>query len=98
MAGLGRVHKHRRRARRCQRGGDLAPDVSALAHAHDDDPTTTGQHDLNGLHELLTHPLSQVLHGLRLDPEGLTGQRQALDCIERDGWTHRSILVSDLPT
>ena len=34
VAGLGRVHEHGRRAGGGQRGGDLAADVAALAHAH----------------------------------------------------------------
>ena len=46
VAGLGRMHEHRRRAGRGQRGGDLAADVAALAHAHHHHPAAHRQHQL----------------------------------------------------
>jgi hypothetical protein len=49
MAGLGRVHKHGGRAGGRQRGGDLAADVAALAHAHHHHATLAVQHQLGGL-------------------------------------------------
>jgi hypothetical protein len=36
VARLRRMHEHRRRPRRCESGRDLAADMAALAHAHDD--------------------------------------------------------------
>jgi hypothetical protein len=49
VAGLGRVHEERRRAGGRQRGGDLAADVAALAHAHHDHAAAGRQHHLHGL-------------------------------------------------
>ena len=47
VAGLGRMDEERRRAGRGERRRDLAADVAALAHAHDDDPAAAGEHRLH---------------------------------------------------
>ena len=51
VAGLGRMDEEGRRAGRGERGGDLAADMAALAHAGDDDPAGGGADDLDGAGE-----------------------------------------------
>jgi hypothetical protein len=67
VAGLGRVHEERGRAGGGQRGGDLAADVSALAHAHDDGATAAREHGLHRARETLALARGQRLQRTRLD-------------------------------
>jgi hypothetical protein len=82
VAGLGRVHEHRRRAGGGQRGGDLAPDVAALAHAHHDHAAAAGEHQVDGAHEGVGHRAGDArLQGeqrLRLDGERLRAESATL--------------------
>ena len=76
VAGLGRVHEERRRAGRRQRGGDLAADVAALAHAHHDDAAAALQHRLHRAREAFALARRQPQQRARLDLEGALGQAQ----------------------
>jgi hypothetical protein len=77
MAGLGRVHKHRRGAGGRQRGGDLAAHMAALAHAH---------HHHAAAHASIIAPPARSVAGTGLEPEHrggfdvecLLGQAQGL--------------------
>ena len=76
VAGLGRVHEEGRRAGGGQRGGDLAADVAALAHAHHDDAAAALQHRLHRGREACALARRQFLQCARLDLEGLRCQRE----------------------
>ena len=82
---FGRVHEERGRAGGCQRGGDLAPHMAALAHAHDDHAPGRGQQQLHRLHKHLAQARAQALQYLGLDIEGLAPQAQGLRGIEGRG-------------
>ncbi len=59
MAGFGGVHEERRSAGGGERGGDLAGDVSGLAHAADDDPAAAFEADGAGARETAIEPRHQ---------------------------------------
>ena len=76
MAGLGGMHEEGRCAGGGQRRGDLAADMAALAHAHDDDPAAAFEHRLNAARETFALARGQRLQRLRLDLEGPLRQLQ----------------------
>jgi len=82
VAGLGRVHEQRWRAGGGQRGGDLAPDVAALAHAHHHNPAAQQQDLLHGPRERVAGARLQPGHGGRFDVESHLGQAQGLGRVE----------------
>ena len=93
MAGLSGVNKHGRGAGRCQRGGDLAADVAALAHAHHNHPATAGQHDLHGARKLGPNAAGKPQHGCGFYLNGLACKGLCLLCIEMGNVkTHPRIL------
>jgi hypothetical protein len=83
VARFARVHEHRRRAGRGQRGGDLAADVAALAHAHHDDAAVAFEHRLHRLREGRALACFQAEQRLRLDVEGVARELQRALGIER---------------
>jgi len=69
VAGLAGVNEERRRAGRGERRRDLAADMTALAHAHDDDPAAAREQGLHRGDEGLALARLESLDGTRLDVE-----------------------------
>ena len=76
MARFARVDKERRCPGRGQRRRHLAADVAALAHAHDDDATATGEDGAEGGDEALALARLQRIECARFDVERRTRQRK----------------------
>ena len=74
MAGLGRVHKHGRRAGGSQGGHDLAPDVSAFTHPHHHHTSPGVQHHFDRLRKSVAHPAFESENRSRLNVECFMGQ------------------------
>src|SRR5690606_20473673 len=53
------MHEEGRRSRTRQRGGDLASDMSRLAHARNDNTASTVKHQLAGGHKIIIDLLGQ---------------------------------------
>jgi hypothetical protein len=82
-----------------QRCGQLAANMSTLAHPHDDHPPLNGQHHPDHQHKRHAHALFQAEHGLRLGIESFPRQAQNLVVVERHvlrrGVGHAGILSAD---
>ncbi len=76
MAGLARMHEHRRRAGGRQRRGDLASDVPTFSHAHHDDTAGALEHREAGAAEALVLARLQANDRARFDVEGLAREPQ----------------------
>ena len=74
VAGLAGVHEERRCTRRRQRGGDLAADVAALAHAADHHPPAAGEDQLAGAREAGAESRNEGGDGVGLQPEHFAGE------------------------
>ena len=94
MAGFGRVHELRRGAGGGQRGGQLAADVTALAHAHDHHAPPAGQQALQGAGESRVDAGGQGLHRLGLDDQGVAGQGEGAPGVESHGGSHARIMAA----
>ena len=68
-----------------QRGGDLAADVAALAHAHHHHAAAHVEHGLDGAGEVVAGAGLQPQHGRGLDVEGVAGQLQGALGVEWGG-------------
>ena len=88
MAGLGRMHKQRRRAGGCQGGGNLARHMPRLAHAGDDDAPAGRRQQVHSAGK----PRVQA-GGKRLQPGRLGGKHISGDIKVarqgREGGSHR---------
>ena len=78
MAGFSRVHKEGGCTGGGQGGSNLAANVAAFAHAHDDDATTHRQHGLHRVDESFSQALLHVEHRLGFNRQGLTRQVQQM--------------------
>ena len=85
MAGFGRMHKQGRCACGSQRGGNLAADMSAFSHPHDDHAAPACQHQPNRLGKLGADTASQAQHGGGFYFKGLAGKAQDLLGIKGGG-------------
>jgi hypothetical protein len=85
MAGFTGVDKKRRRAGRSQGGGDLAPDVATLAHAHHHHTALAGQAGTHGLNEALALARGQAQQGTGFNLEGLPRHRQRARAVHARG-------------
>ena len=89
VAGFGGVHEHRRSAGGRERGRNLAPDMTALAHAHHHDAAAALQHGLRRLGETVALARLQSEQGIGLDVESVARQLQGASRVEggsRFGW------------
>ena len=69
MAGLAGMDEEGRRSGRGERRRDLAADVPALAHAHDDDPAAAREHGAKRCQEAVALALLQCIERPRFDVE-----------------------------
>ena len=83
VAGLGGMDEHGRRAGGCQRRGDLAADVAALAHAHDHDAAANTQYPLHCPGKALVGAGLQAQHRSCFDVERFQRQAQRLGRVIR---------------
>ena len=86
VACLGRMHELGRRSGGRKRGGDLLPDMAALAHAGHDDPALAAQHQLRRLFEVLRKPIGQC------GPQRLHPLDLAADAAFRHGRRHETCM------
>jgi hypothetical protein len=84
------VDEQRRRARGGERRGDLAPDVTTLAHAHHDDPARAAQDGLDHRGEPCPLLVLKLQQRLGLNAQGLTGHADGPLGIEGRGGRGRS--------
>ena len=85
MAGFSRMDEHSRRSSGSECGGNLASDMTALAHAHDNHPTADTQHHLDGVRKRLIKMLLQTKHSGSLDVQCLARQSNGLLCLTVSG-------------
>ena len=67
--GLGGMHDERRRAGAGERGRNLPPDYSGLAHAGDYDPPFAAEDHIDGALEAFAYPVAQLENGFGLDAQ-----------------------------
>jgi hypothetical protein len=89
VARFGGMDEERRRAGGGERRRDLAADVTALAHAHDDDPPAAREHRLHRGDEAFALARLQALEGARLDVERAPGELEHASCVESRRGRHR---------
>ena len=78
MAGLGRMHEEGGSPGAGQGRSDLAPDMSGLAHAADDDPTTAIEDQAQRLQEGPVDAVGQRQDGVGFDAQNLPRQIERL--------------------
>ena len=94
VAGLGWMHEQRRRSGGSERGGNLAANMSALAHAHDHHPAAAPHEVANRFDELVANARPQGQHSGRLNLESLSGKAQQLGCIKVRGVKSHATILS----
>ena len=93
MAGFARMHKQGRRSGGRQRGGDLAADVPAFAHAHDNHVAPARQNQAHRLGKFAAQAAGQAQHRRGFYLNGFPGESQCLGGIKVRGIkAHASIL------
>jgi hypothetical protein len=93
MAGFARMDKHGGCASGRQGGCDFGPDVSALAHARDNDAALDIQHHVNGVRKARVQSGFEADQGLSFNVQSLARELKGLIGIEG----HVFILTRDGP-
>ena len=85
MAGFARVDKHGGCARGGQGGGNFGPDVTALAHARDNDAALDIQHHLDSLRKAGVESGLEAHQGFGFNVQSLACELKGLVGIEGHG-------------
>ncbi len=80
VAGLARMHEVRGSAGAGHGRGDLARDVSRLAHAADDDPALAREDEVQRLQKLVVDTLHERLDGIGFDIQHLACKVECMRC------------------
>ena len=83
MTGFGGMNEHRRRAGGRQRGSDLAPHMTAFAHAHDHHAPRAFKHRAAGLAKARTLAGLKAKQRLGFDVEGVAREFQGAFGVEQ---------------
>ena len=91
MPRLGGMDKEPRRTRAGQRRRDLAADVARLAHTADDDPSRTGENQVECAPKRIIQPVDQCEHGFTFDAQHARGElerrvRKRGVCLSHEIW------------
>ena len=88
MCGFGGVHEHRRCTGRGERGGNLARDMPALAHAADDDTAGASQQQIDSVGKVAVDAVGQRGDCLRFDLQHLAGKCECTGSRNQAGRGH----------